>query len=110
MAILLFFTAPSSTLADVIGEWLDEVLESGNAADIHLEKTCRNYLEKILIKGNRRGLVEPSLSEIQQAKVRQSFYLDSSSVRFCFCKKIFYKNFFLQNFFFTKFFFYKIFT
>lgn len=72
MAILLFFTAPSSTLADVIVEWLDEVVASGKAADLHLEKTCRNNLEKILIKGNRRGLVEPSLNEIQQAKVRQS--------------------------------------
>jgi hypothetical protein len=74
MAILLFFTAPSSTLADVIVEWLDEVVASGKAADLHLEKTCRNNLEKILIKGNRRGLVEPSLSEIQQAKVRQSIF------------------------------------
>ena len=74
MAILLFFTAPSSTLADVIVEWLDEVVASGKAADLHLEKTCRNNLEKILIKGNRRGLVEPSLSEIQQAKVIQSIF------------------------------------
>ncbi|CAG5094744.1 Oidioi.mRNA.OKI2018_I69.XSR.g13831.t1.cds [Oikopleura dioica] len=70
VAILLFFTAPSLTLSDVILEWLDEVAATAANAigETQLEKICRSHLEKILTKGNRRGLVEPSMSEILQAK------------------------------------------
>jgi hypothetical protein len=62
MAILLFFTAPSSTLADVIVEWLDEVVASGKAADLHLEKTervVRGYLS-----AERRNIDELYLCEL----------------------------------------------